>query len=182
MKKIFAAMTAALLMVALVSSAALAAPGGGKGNSAQAQLCKNGGYANEIGSSRQTFATQDACVSYVVGGGTLSPKQQMTITSDSLYNSTNVNVSFAGLYWQPSETITMTSVIEYGVVDTTGYLLGTTDFQGAITVPNGSWIDNCNNGTTVLTTDQLITITFSGSLGDVVTATGTLACHLLATP
>jgi len=181
MKKIFAAMVAALLMVSVLSGAAFAA-GGGKGNTAQAQLCKNGGYANEIGSSRQTFATQDACVSYVVGGGTLSPKQQMTITSVGLYNSTMVNVSFAGLYWQPSETITMTSVIEYGIVDTTGYLLGTTDSNGAITVPDGSWADNCSpdGGTTVLYTPQLITITFTGSLGDVVTAQGTLACNLLA--
>lgn len=301
MKKTFAAMVAALLMVGLVASTAFAA-GGGKGNTLGAQ-CKNGGYLNLIGSSGQTFATQSACVSYAVGGGSLYTKTptitaaafagtfggnvyflhidgpgwvpnvyttvtitetwvsgspvtqtftkdsvplsyqsqfntgstgvlandgtlyencsdpngvrstdtipytvtvtdalgqtsntysssfncgalqspQMTITSDGLYNSTNVNISFAGLYFQPSEVITMTTIDEYGVVDTTGYVLGTTDGSGAITVPDGYWADNCSpdGGTTVLHTDQLITITFTGSLGDVVKAQGMLACSLL---
>ena len=107
---------------------------------------------------------------------------QMTITSDSLANSTNVNVSFAGLYFQPNETITLTEIDEYGIVDTTGYVMpGTTDAQGAITVANGWGSDNCSpdGGTTVLRTDQPITITFTGSLGDVVKAQGTLACNLL---
>jgi hypothetical protein len=127
-----------------------------------------------LGQTSNTYSGSFNC------GALQSP--QMTITSVGLYNSTLVNISFAGLYFQPSELITMTTIDEYGLVDTTGYVLGTTDGSGAITVPNGSWADNCSpdGGTTVLDTDQLITITFTGSLGDVVKAQGTLKCSLLA--
>jgi len=127
-----------------------------------------------LGQTSNTFSGSFLC------GALQSP--QMTITSDSLANSTNVNVSFAGLYWKPGETITLTEIDEYGIVDTTGYVMpGTTDAQGAITVANGWGSDNCSpdGGTTVLHTPQLITITFTGSLGDVVKAQGTLACALL---
>jgi hypothetical protein len=76
MKRLLAAMTAALLMLGLVSGAAFAAkpPAPGPGNSLSAKACQKGGYVNLIGSTGQIFATQDACVSYAAKGGVLSPK------------------------------------------------------------------------------------------------------------
>lgn len=66
MKRLLGAMTAAVLMVALVSSAAIA----GGGNSANAKLCQKGGYLLFIGAVGP-FATEGACVSFAAKGGSL---------------------------------------------------------------------------------------------------------------
>ena len=73
MKRVLAAMTAALLIISLGSSVALA----NGGSSASARLCEKGGYrdsADLIGSFTGTvgpFASQGACLRYVARGGVL---------------------------------------------------------------------------------------------------------------
>jgi hypothetical protein len=65
-KRVMAATAAALVMMALVSSASLA----GGGNSDKAKLCQKDGYL-ALGGSSGPFATEDACVSYAAQGGVL---------------------------------------------------------------------------------------------------------------
>ncbi len=73
MKRVLAAMTAAILMVALGSSVALA----GGGTNADTRLCEHGGYrdsAEIIGVFAGTvgpFRTEGACVRYAARGGVL---------------------------------------------------------------------------------------------------------------
>ena len=67
MKRLLAAVTAAVLVVSLGPTATIA----GGGNSDKAHLCQQGGYLALSGTGGP-FTTEDACVSYAARGGVLN--------------------------------------------------------------------------------------------------------------
>lgn len=190
MKRLFAALTAALLMVSLVSSAAIAAPPGKYG-----QQCYKGLWATFVGTSGP-FADQSACVSYVNKGGVLYPKTA-TLTSDvtgptaglgALTGSTAMLFTLGGSQWVPNQAISLTytaaAPLSYIVPNPTGYFPTAPPATSSGTGTLSTWFqDNCfdNNGFLV---SGLVpyTITGTDTVGQSASVSGFLNCSLITGP
>lgn len=192
MKRLFAVMTAALLMTALVASTASAAPGGGNSSNAR---CQNNKWQTLVGTTG-AFATPASCSAYVAGGGVLYPKIA-TLTSvtsgpvaglGALTGSTAMLFTIGGSLWVPNQAISLTytagAPLSYTVPNPTLYF---PTAPAAISSGTGSlstWFqDNCfdNNGFLV---SGLVpyTITGTDTVGQSASVSGNLDCSAITGP
>jgi hypothetical protein len=204
MKRLLAAMTAALLMVALVSSAAVAAA---PGNSLNAKACQKGGYLTLIGATGQTFATQSACVSYASGGGILYPKTPtLTNTFTGPVPSVGALVSnpqsrvaggitdpamqfnLSGTGWVPGATISLTytaaAPLGYTYANPTAYMAGAGNPYPVVATGAATFAaffqDNCFDNSNQLVKGLVsFTITGTDTLGQSASYAGQLNCDLI---
>ncbi len=84
---------AAIAFLALSVGAATATAGGG--NSANAKLCQKNGWQSLFTSTGGTFSSEETCVSYAAGGGTL-------LTSPPVSQSQTDCESFGGTFSKPN--------------------------------------------------------------------------------
>jgi hypothetical protein len=79
MKRMWMVGALALLVAALAAAPTSAAAG----NSANANLCKNGGWQTVVKADATLFKNQGDCVSYAVRGGTPTPKTTAQLICES---------------------------------------------------------------------------------------------------
>ena len=184
-------MTAALMMVALVSGTAFAAKGG---NSVNAKLCQGQGYLTQIGSSGQTFASSSDCTSYAAGGGILYTTTPTITAANAPGTFNGGNVYFLhidGPGWVPNVYTTVT-ITETWFATPTTYTITKADVPASywpqfntgsagVLANDGTIYENCVDPTGVRRTDSIpYTVTVTDALGQTSnTATGSFECGAL---
>ena len=77
--------------LALLVAALAAAPASAGGNSANANLCKKGGWQTLVKADATLFKNQGDCVSYAVRGGTPTPKTTAQLICESQGGTYKIN-------------------------------------------------------------------------------------------
>jgi hypothetical protein len=201
MKKILAAMTAALMMVALVSSTAFAAAPAG--NSAGAKACQKGGYLTLVGTAGP-FATQDACVNYAKTGILYPKTASLTSVVTGPFTGLGALVgnpqsrvaggiadpamlfTLGGASWVPGVAISLTytagAPLSYSYTNPTAYFPTAPAATASGTGTLSTWFqDNCFDSNNVLVSGPAIPYTITGTNVDGQSASfaGTLNCDLI---
>jgi hypothetical protein len=202
MKRLFAVMTAALLMTAMVASAASASAPPQK----YGQQCYKGLWATFVGTSGP-FADQSACVSYVNKGGVLYPKTPTSLTSTITgpengigalvgnpqsrtaggFTDPAMRFTVAGTGWVPGTihlSYTADAPLGYTFDNPTAYMSPPAQYPVTSSGAAGSFSsffqDNCFDLNNVLVSGNVsYTITATGLYGQTKTVAGTLNCDLI---